>query len=1406
MSSATSVYFYWNSVADGVGAGGVIKGYELQIDDQGQGNYETIYYGVGQPIRLYYLAQNLISGSTYNARVRSYNFNGYGNWRTLTEVEVCGPPSGFSRPVITETTELTITVEWTAPSSNGGCAVTGYAVFIDDGNLGSFVEANSDSDPLVRSIPSLKTLEITRIPASSLGNRFRIYVQVFNNVGSTTSPIVSTILARVPLPPPIPVFVQSLSSDTQLTIDLSDFTTSYNGGSSVTSFEIQMATGCSGPFVSLVGYTSNYNAQTYTHTDGVIKGTTYRFRYRAKNVHGFGDFSPELEVLAATVPSSPPRPTLTSVSSTSISLSFSATTDNGGSPIISYELWVDRGTAGSDYLADTSYDYSEDGLGVILDVTTEGFTVGKFYRFKFLARNAIGPSDLSNPLAVPLADTPTIVTTSLTLYHVSKTSIQAAWTVASSTGTPAGDIRGYEVYRDDGLSGDFIKIYGANVNTVRSLVSTSLTTGNYYRFMYRAYNYAGFSPYSDVKGLYACIEPSGMIRPTATSITKTSIDIRWSIPGDNGGCEIIEYEILATHVPSSGTTVLYDVVFSVDSTVRTKTIDTFPSTIVGDKLNIQVKAKNIAELYGSSPILSVTVASVPDKPSSAPSEDKATTTKEIIGVTYTEPTTNGASILSYEVQIDDGNDGEYTTFVGGSSSYYTSLSASTDLGVVEGNTYRVRYRAKNVIGWGQYSDVAYILAASRPDPPTKPLYVTSTDSSITLGLSPSVTNNGAQIFEHWLYMDAGSTSSSFSNITAYNGVDTSYTVSGLTLGLTYRFYYTAVNSKGESEPSGESRYTVGAPPSASNELAVSSTTTSSITLVWTKDTSSSLPITGYAVEINDGTDSPSGRALSATSITGIWLEVYNGRGYPDITTVTIADLQPGVLYRFRYRSFDSNGPSDYSSVSEFHSCAEATKPGTPIVTSNTLSTMTVSWSAPEDEGGCDITEYALYRNDGSGGSTSTQIHSTDLSGHPEITKLVVSELGTSPLSKTFKFRVEVFTTLSSDIGVTSSDSSEYLLAMVPDTPTVAPSEGSNTNAKQIEIVIQPVTNTNGASIASYHIQRDDGDGGHFFDVSGYLSNDLTTTRLISSGIATGKLYRVRYRARNAKGFSSYSPIGYIEASQVPSKPSAPTLVVIGANVRISWSFPNPQGNSVKSTDVYIKNSAGVLAIHSNVLTVTTLNVAMRDIVSVYGLTRGDEIVAAIKVYNDNGPSEQSSESTNNPTVQVAPLTPPTAPYSAYEPLAVGSVDYGTRMIVKVDELSGDNTGGAAITSYQVEYSADGSSWTILGGDVTDSLVTQYTATGLTNGATYLARYRAKNVHGWGSYSASGQILVAEVPQAVAVAPTTTDSSANVLISWNSPPDDGGSEITGYIVEIKNSDGTTYSRFTECSVATTDPQS
>ena len=602
LSDTQSLYIYWSRVADGPTKGGLITGYELQLDDASHGNYHTVYYGVGQPIRTYFKATSLITGARYNARIRSYNYNGYGTWSPIARFEVCIAPSGMPRPEVIETTKTTIKIQWALPTNNGGCTITGYAVFIADETTGVFEEANSDYDINVRDLPSLNELLITRIAAGSEGKRFRIYVKVFNAVGEASSPIASTILATVPDAPPVPVLVSSASDDKRITIDISGFPTSSNGGSEVVSFEIQWAQGKAGSFVSLVGSSTPFTASTFTQSTDVVKGTTYRFRYRAKNVHGFGAFSPELEVIAATVPQAPSRPELISVTSSLIKLKFKATEDNGGLPVSDYELWIDGGSTSSAFTKFTSYVYATHGFSYDVDVSTASLTVGQFYRFRYLARNSIGASSMSNSLRVPVADVPS-TPPSLSLIAVSKTSVQVEWVTAASTGSPAGDIRSYKIYRDDGLSGSYNLIFEGSA-TVRKLISTSLVTGYFYKYKYSAVNAVGSSAYSTPVGIYACIAPKGMAAPTAGVITKTSIEVFWTAPTDNGGCPISGYELYVSNLARSAYNEVHAADINNKPSLRTYVITDLPAGAVGNRLNIQVKVK-ANELYLSSPILEV---------------------------------------------------------------------------------------------------------------------------------------------------------------------------------------------------------------------------------------------------------------------------------------------------------------------------------------------------------------------------------------------------------------------------------------------------------------------------------------------------------------------------------------------------------------------------------------------------------------------------------------------------------------------------------------------------------------------------------------------------------------------------------------------------------------------------------
>jgi hypothetical protein len=67
--------------------------------------------------------------------------------------------------------------------------------------------------------------------------------------------------------------------------------------------------------------------------------------------------------------------------------------------------------------------------------------------------------------------------------------------------------------------------------------------------------------------------------------------------------------------------------------------------------------------------------------------------------------TGGSTILSLHLQWDKGTGGETWTTLIGDNPYSTSVTYTYSSGLIEsGRIYKFRYRAKNVFGWGEYSE------------------------------------------------------------------------------------------------------------------------------------------------------------------------------------------------------------------------------------------------------------------------------------------------------------------------------------------------------------------------------------------------------------------------------------------------------------------------------------------------------------------------------------------------------------------------------------------------------------------------------------------------------------------------------------------------------------------------------
>jgi hypothetical protein len=83
-------------------------------------------------------------------------------------------------------------------------------------------------------------------------------------------------------------------------------------------------------------------------------------------------------------------------------------------------------------------------------------------------------------------------------------------------------------------------------------------------------------------------------------------------------------------------------------------------------------------------------------------------------------TTNGSPITTYNIMIDDGLGGSFVELKGLIVPSLTLIGTKAT-GVIASRYYRVKYRAANAVGFGSYSDIAYILAASIPITPSAPI-------------------------------------------------------------------------------------------------------------------------------------------------------------------------------------------------------------------------------------------------------------------------------------------------------------------------------------------------------------------------------------------------------------------------------------------------------------------------------------------------------------------------------------------------------------------------------------------------------------------------------------------------------------------------------------------------------------
>jgi len=443
-----------------------------------------------------------------------------------------------------------ITVTWTAPTLNGGAAITDYTVTGSPNDASGAVTCSWTTDDVVL------TCDLTGV--SNTAN-YSIVVVATNSVGdSAGSASASTNGYSAPGAPTISAITPG---NTTLTLSITPGTT---GGLSRTDYVYSLDNG--------VTFTSFATATGPFVITGLANGTTYHVSVAAVNDLDTGAFSSRVNGVPATVPSAP-RWLHGVRGSTTATLLWNPPATNGGSAITSYVVSDLHG-----HTCTTS----------TMTCTVSGLTNGVSYVFYVVAINSRGTSAPSNSNLVIPATTPGAP--GITSVVAGNRSVVVTFTAPTTTG---GAALGYYDYSVNGgtswQSGQY-----RTKNT--ALTITGLVNGTSYSVKIRARNIVGAGTASAATSAVPFTTPGKTVIQSIVT-TSTTATVSFAAPL-TGGRAITSYQYSLNNgttwvTRSSGTTasplVITGLVTKHFSSVQVRAVSSAGSGLASTPFRFQTK-------------------------------------------------------------------------------------------------------------------------------------------------------------------------------------------------------------------------------------------------------------------------------------------------------------------------------------------------------------------------------------------------------------------------------------------------------------------------------------------------------------------------------------------------------------------------------------------------------------------------------------------------------------------------------------------------------------------------------------------------------------------------------------------------------------------------------------------------
>ncbi|XP_052825204.1 twitchin isoform X2 [Octopus bimaculoides] len=1241
---------------------------------------------------------------------------------TVNVIVLSGPARPEGPLEVSNITKDSATLTWKAPADKGGSDITGYVVEKFDPTKGKWEKVSNAVSGTKVTVPKLQD-----------GHEYKFRVMA-ENVHGLSEPLETdkSIIAKNPFNEPHPPSQPTIVDHDRTHIDLKWDKPENDGGAPITGYDIERKETKSNRWVKV---NRSPVSETNFTDDKVVEGKEYEYRVKAVNKAGESDPSLVSKPVTAKPSKEKPKVNLDSL--------FGAREIRvrAGEP-----LTIPLGISGA---PTPTVIWQKNGKPVGPRAeTTNSETDAKLY-VPCAERGDSGKYtvNISNPLGTDTADIQVVVLDKpgipgepMEIKDVTADSCKLSWNPPADLG--GVDVSGYILEKCEEGSNFWEKVPGLIAGTSHTV--KGLKDGKSYQFRVKAENMYGVSEPLVSKKVVAKNPFDAPDAPHGVEITKfdrSSCSLKWKAPSSDGGNPIKGYIVEKKERKDKDW--VKACVFPTPDTNFTVL-----NLTEGQDVEFRVSAVNDAgpgKPSKTTPPHLVRDPVFPAGSPSSPSLDKIT--KDSVTLSWTPPKNDGGSkIIGYTVE-KKGKDGKWVPCtrapVDGTSFTVTKLP--------EGEEMQFRVIAENAAGPGEPSKPTQAVVIE--DQPEKPTIDLSGIKDITVKAGqdfklaipftgvpkPTTTwmRDGEPVKENTRTdMKTTKNSAELETVKATRNDAGRYTLN-------------LKNASGSDSVSVKVNV-LDRPTAPNGPFIATDIDGESLMLQWQppKDDGGN-PINNYILE-------------KKKTGTNRWTKCSSFINAPKFT---VRNLEPGCEYDFRVMAENDQGVSDALETDEAVLAKlpydPPSTPGVPKCVSTTEDSITLQWNPPKKDGGSPLFGYIIEKRE-KGDTKWTKAN------HSEIPEEEFTVRGLTE-GKDYEFRVCAVNAAG------PGQFSECSEAIKARPPPVAPKINFDYLTRDVTAIL----------------------GEEFKIVIPFTGNPIpdSTWKLGKASVADDprvkinsspdQIVMVNRKAEmtdagkynitlsNEKGFDTVSV--NVTIVDKPSKPEAPLEVseITPDSCCLTWNPPKDNGGSIISNYVVEKMDVakGKWEPCSRFVRGTTYEVM--------GLTEGHSYKFRVSAENEYGVGEPLESAM--PIVAAHQYTTPQAP--------------ATPEIMDVDEKSVSlawsrpkDDGGKKVQGYIVEYKEAGTNkWK----PATDFAVkdTMYTVDGLKKDCEYEFRVRAKNIAGVGEPSNSTGTVMCKPkytkPSSCTKPYATNVGQSFVELKWDKPRQDGGSKITGYIIERKD---------------------